>query len=283
MHNNLPTWFEKTTNQLPSSNYLRVNHHKVNYLSWGKPDKPWLIFIHGGFANAHWYAHIAPLFTDDFYVISLNLSGHGDSDWKESYILSDFISEIQCLANQSLTTPYHIVAHSFGARLAFMYSKIQKNPPKSLVMLDPPDLSTDPQKVNFDLPIKRKIKHYPLKETLISRFKIIPPQPISNDFILKFIANQSIVSTDQGYQWKSDPNFFSKIKIPKNPQSPENANPLLPSTIIYGQYSTITSAQCRSNIQKAHPHIKQVVLKNAYHALMIDQPLELVSLIKQNL
>ncbi|MEC8882721.1 MAG: alpha/beta hydrolase [Pseudomonadota bacterium] len=278
-----PHWFLETTAITPITHRFKIKDRHVAYLAWGNPNNPPLIFIHGGFANAHWFAHIAPLFMDDFYVISLNLAGHGDSDWKDSYQVDDFTSDVSELVHHLNAQPPSIIAHSFGARVAFLYSQLPQIKLKSLILLDPPDLSKEPTNPLNSTKKNRGAKFYSMQDTILKRFKLIPTQPIINDFISTFIAKHSITQTEQGYRWKVDPEFFSNIiLLPFSPVQP-SSHTKTPTTLIFGQHSAITTASVRSNIQKHYPYIQEVVLKNAHHALMIDQPLDLVSLIKQNL
>ena len=275
-----PQWFLKTTAITPTKHRFKIADRNVVYLAWGHPNNPPLIFIHGGFANAHWYAHIAPLLMDDFYVLSLNLAGHGDSDWKDTYQVDDFISDVSELIKHINAQPPSIVAHSFGARVAFSYSQLPQQKLKSLILLDPPDLTLEPTNPINPNKKSRGPKLYAKQDTILKRFKLIPTQPLVNDFILTFIAKHSITQTKQGYRWKADPEFFSKIILPPPPTSGLSALTTTPITLIYGQHSAITTAVTRSNIHKHYPNINQIMLPNAHHALMIDQPLDLVSLIK---
>src|SRR5687767_8764525 len=54
---------------------------KVHYLDWGGEGKPVFIMLHALGKSAHSYDHIAPLLTDDYRVIAMDMRGHGDSDW----------------------------------------------------------------------------------------------------------------------------------------------------------------------------------------------------------
>ena len=43
--------------------------------------RPKMVFIHGGAANAHWFDFVAGAFSTRYRVLSLDLRGHGDSEW----------------------------------------------------------------------------------------------------------------------------------------------------------------------------------------------------------
>lgn len=44
-----------------------------------------LVFVHGAAAQASWWDHVAPLLAADRRVTAIDLSGHGDSEWRPAY------------------------------------------------------------------------------------------------------------------------------------------------------------------------------------------------------
>ena len=78
-----PSWFTGALASRPRASTVDVDGCPIHYLSWGDPELPALLLIHGGAAHAHWWSHIAPAFLPDFRVVAIDLSGHGDSDRRE--------------------------------------------------------------------------------------------------------------------------------------------------------------------------------------------------------
>ena len=56
----------------------RVNGLKLAGLSWGDPSGRPLLALHGWLDNAASFSQLAPLLTD-FYVVAVDLTGHGQS------------------------------------------------------------------------------------------------------------------------------------------------------------------------------------------------------------
>ena len=80
-----PKWFQDALEQKPESQSIEVDGANISYLTWGKKENPGILFVHGGMAHAHWWSFIAPFFAKTHRVIAMNLSGMGDSDWRENY------------------------------------------------------------------------------------------------------------------------------------------------------------------------------------------------------
>lgn len=275
-----PLWFTEAICTRPSEHTLDHNGYRLSYLTWGSLANRPLILIHGGFANAYWYAHIAPLLLDQFFIIAINLSGHGKSDWKPAYSLSDYTDEIITVAQHALprnAPPPTLVAHSLGARIAYHYDQHPDTKTASLVLLDPPDLTQTPQTRPVN-PQRKLRKYHDTKCELVERFKLIPPQPVCNDYITKYIAHHSIQHASRGYCWQSDPLLFNKMST-RNPKPFCHKTTTTRTTLIYGQHSGISTPHNRTRIQTILPHIQSIPLPHAHHALMIDQPLQLSTLI----
>ncbi|GIS69240.1 MAG: hypothetical protein CM1200mP9_00610 [Gammaproteobacteria bacterium] len=58
-----------------------------------------------------------------------------------------------------------------------------------------------------------RAKAYPDRETAEARFRLYPPQPCANAFVLKYIAKQSVMRIDGGaWAWKFDEDLPGTLK-----------------------------------------------------------------------
>ena len=74
-----------------------------------------LVFVHGGGAHAHWWNHLAAAFADDFRVLALDLSGHGDSDHRDSYDIEQWTEEVIAVADAAgIAGQPVVIGHSMG-------------------------------------------------------------------------------------------------------------------------------------------------------------------------
>src|SRR5690606_13264894 len=101
----------------------RTSHHavtpdgvRIHYVCWNEHerDKPALLFVHGYRAHTHVWDFIAPFFTNQFRVVALDLSGMGDSDWRENYDYSIFKDDMLAVIDAAQLAPVTLVGHSFG-------------------------------------------------------------------------------------------------------------------------------------------------------------------------
>ena len=74
-----PGWFQRALAVPCTDNTVDVGGGPIHSLAWGPTGARGLVFVHGGGAHAHWWTHVAASFANEFRVIALDLSGHGDS------------------------------------------------------------------------------------------------------------------------------------------------------------------------------------------------------------
>ncbi|MBK5289616.1 MAG: alpha/beta fold hydrolase, partial [Acidimicrobiia bacterium] len=77
-----PAWFSRALSVPIERGTVDVDG-PINFLAWGTPGTRGLVFVHGGGAHAHWWTHVAAAFADEFRVVAVDLSGHGDSTHRD--------------------------------------------------------------------------------------------------------------------------------------------------------------------------------------------------------
>ena len=116
-----PSWFTGAIANRPSSRRVAVDGADVHYLAWGDPDLPCLLLLHGGAAHAHWWSFIAPQFTQHYYVVAPDLSGHGDSGRRPTYGMEQWADEVMAVAADAGARSHPIVVgHSMGGHVAIV-------------------------------------------------------------------------------------------------------------------------------------------------------------------
>ncbi len=128
----------------PTDEEVSVNGFKFHYLDWGNKHLPHLLFIHGFAQQAHSFDFAALGLRDRFHVISVDLRGHGDTDWSTdgSYLLSEYVADIALFVDALGLTDLSICGLSLGGRVAFVYAADHPSVVRSLVVVDAaPDLN----------------------------------------------------------------------------------------------------------------------------------------------
>lgn len=104
------------------SNTLPTGEVDLHYQSVGKGES--VVLIHGLGANlAFWFLSAVRVLAVNYRVITYDLRGHGKSSMPpQGYRLDDMIVDLSSLLDHLQIERCHIVGHSFGARIALLYS-----------------------------------------------------------------------------------------------------------------------------------------------------------------
>ena len=276
-------WFNESLLIEPVSKQIEVHEKTINYLVWGEESKPGLFFIHGYSAHAHWWDFVAPAFIEKFCVVAIDLSGSGDSDHREVYSQEIFADEIKAVCEDMNWKQADFVAHSMGGSISLNATSIYPELFKSLTLLDsivvlPPDkvrgFSSNKSMIRADF-------IYDDKDAAIESFRLIPPQPCRNDYLLKHIASNSFKQRDDGWVLKSDG------KIMKSYKSKDLTDILMaikcPINIVYGLMSQIFTQEILDytlyvgNI----PEERVIGIPGTMHHLFVDDPLSVIGALKK--
>ena len=89
-----PAWFSAALAAPVQEGVITVDGASIAYRAWGDPDGRSIVLVHGGAAHSRWWDHIAPMLTDGWRVVAVDLSGHGDSDRRDRYSLDTWAREV---------------------------------------------------------------------------------------------------------------------------------------------------------------------------------------------
>ena len=276
-------WFEKTIQNKPESKFVNVDDADIHYLIWGDISKPGLFLIHGYSAHAHWWDFIAPHFLEDYCVVAIDLSGMGDSDHRGEYSQSKYSKEIKAVCDDVGWHSADFLAHSMGGPIAVKTASEFPDLFQSLFLLDsiivvPPDKT---RSFSGRGSMVRMDTTYDDLDTAIDSFRLIPPQPCNNDYLLKHIAKHSFKELGQRWILKSDG------KIMRTYQYEDLTDIFMglkcPIYLVYGLMSQIFSQEILEYTTYVAnlPEERVVGIPGAMHHLFIDQPVVFVEKIKE--
>ena len=97
---------------------------KLNYVCWGDEAKPPLVLIHGTRDHARSWDRLAAELVDRYWVVAVDLRGHGDSDWAigGDYSIIDYALDIHALSEHLGRESYTLIGHSLGGGVALEFA-----------------------------------------------------------------------------------------------------------------------------------------------------------------
>jgi pimeloyl-ACP methyl ester carboxylesterase len=288
-----PKWFVDAVAARYETTFIECEGARIHYQRWGDRSNPGLLLVHGNGAHAHWWDFIAPYLVDDYHVVAMTFSGMGDSDWRDSYTMDVFAREQVAVCEAAGLFAHAqkpiIVAHSFGGFVTILTGAEYGERFEGVVIVDTP--VNPPDTPRRGPPAVRGGKVYPTLEAALARFRLAPPQPCENHYIMDYIARWSLTKkplpdgpngekAGDGWSWKFDPSIWQRFKVSRPPQE------LLRETrcriaLFKGDKSSIweddVGDYMRGLLNRQVPFIE---IPEARHHVMLDQPLAFVSALR---
>jgi pimeloyl-ACP methyl ester carboxylesterase len=278
-----PGWFRWAMTQTPERGRLPVEGAEIEWLAWGRRGAPGLLLVAGNGAHAGWWRHIAPFLAKNYRVATLTWSGMGGSGWRHAYTPELFVEEAMAVAEQSGLfeggrTPV-MAGHSFGGIVTMLAAATMGERLRGAILIDA-RLRTR-SVWGADAEPQPAYRIYASREEAIVRFKLKPSQPQRNHFILDMIAGDALgAGTAGGWTWRADPNSRPKTELGTN------LNDLIgrarcPLMFIRGALSSTTAGEIWEEHKALAPDGTPFVeIPDAYHHVMIDQPIALIVAIR---
>ena len=277
-----PAWFARAVAAPFEERFVEVEGCPIHYLLWGQAGNPGLLLVHGGFAHAHWWDFIAPVFADHYRVAAIDLSGMGDSGYRPKYSGETYAKEVMAAsAGAGFGKAPVVVGHSFGGFVALKSGALYGEKLSGVVIVDfpirPPELQRDYEDRR---PQIRPKEIYPNRKAALERFRLIPAQPCENAFILEHIAARSLAKVNGGWSWKFDDQIFKGFEL-------GNLSEDLPKVtcelaFIYGERSALFPREIVDYMSKLlRGRAPLIAIPKVHHHLFLDQPLVLVNALQK--
>jgi pimeloyl-ACP methyl ester carboxylesterase len=281
-----PDWFVEHTGVRPVPLELSVDDATVRSLDW-RPvaqTRQTLLFVHGGAANAQWWAPLAPFFVRDGHrVVAMDLSGMGVSDWRGRYGVAQWARDVAAVGRATATTdhPVVLVGHSLGG-IVGAQAVTEGDTFARFVAVDSPVWNHAPAP---ESPVGDRAdapgRYYDDPEVPVGRFSLIPHQEVANRWYVRHVAWHGLTPTDAGWTWRFDRHIFDDARGANRMARFEGdlADARCPCAVVMGEESYLTPTALE-HVRSAGRRLPLVLVPRARHHVMLDEPLSLVSALR---
>ena len=280
MSTDLPTWFTTAIETPYDSRELEVEGTVVQYRAWGKAGDPVAVLIHGGAAHAGWWDHIGPHLTDDHRIVSVDLSGHGDSGRRDKYSLELWAAEVVAIAMAESVdgVPPVLFGHSMGGFVALTAARDYGTQLRAVAAIDSPvkQISPEARAWMAGNAEKLNLSVYPERETILSRFRTLPLDDSNIGYIHRYIAEGSIKEVEGGWTWKFDPGLFLSTRM-----EPEAlANAVCDVALVRGERGMATKDITETTRARLGRNVPVILIPDSGHHIMLDQPIAMIAVLQ---
>ncbi len=281
--NTIPDWFWQAVETEPETRSVEVDECDVVYRFYPAPGKPGMLLIHGMNAHSRWWDFIAPQLLDEYEVAAMDLTGMGDSDYRYDYEADTFAAEIKAVLDHAgFGDDATVVAHSFGGYMAVRAANLYPGRFSKLILVDSGIRHPDDPPPDRPMMGGGRAKVYPDKANALSRFRLQPPQPCENEYILQYIARNSLMPVDGGgWAWKFDEDLLNTMRDPER-QPADYEGLTLKLGLIYGDDSELFSQRTLDYMRELIPQeFPAYGIPDAQHHVFLDQPLAFIDTLRK--
>lgn len=206
----IPGWFIESLARVSSTHTIEVDGIGVHYVRWARPRAPRLVFVHGAGGHTHWWTHVAARFACDYDVLALDLSGHGESERRQRYSLTQWAAEVAAVAVAGRPAgPTVLVGHSMGGLVALAAAATHPDACAGLIVCD----TAVEEQVNLakQSQVTGSAPVYESLETAGANFRTVPRQPHYAKYVMDNVKAHSFTAVEGGYQSKADASIFQQV------------------------------------------------------------------------
>ena len=233
-------------------------------------NKPAIVLVHGFAANKENWVRFAAYLTDSFYVVAMDLPGHGDSvkDFNLTYDYKDQVGYVNEVVTHLKIDTFHMAGNSMGGAISALYAVSYPEQVKSLFLIDPAGIH------RYDCELTRRLPNgentlivacnddfYELMDFALEKKPYIP-WPITGVMAEKAVANAAInrkIFAD--FHGGQDASFDGEIqKI------------TAPTLILWGAEDRVIAVENAAVFNELIPDSQKMILEGVGHAPMIEVP-----------
>jgi pimeloyl-ACP methyl ester carboxylesterase len=274
-HHTSPLVSKHVLTPAPStSHFVEANGLKLHYLDYGTEGRPPVLFVHGGAAHAHWFDFVAPRFTPDFHMRSLDLRGHGDSAWADPpvYSFALYASDLAAVVEALDLRDFALVGHSMGGMVSLLYAATYPGRVAKLVVVDSRMLMPLNRVGAMREAGTRSAKTYASQAELISRYRLEPPgtHTPAPEIIHHMAVHSGREKPDGTWQHKFDRNLFAQFERVDGIPLWEKIR--IPALLMKGERSNRLGPEVLAMVKARAPQVELIEVPDADHHIMLDNP-----------
>lgn len=270
----IPAWYRDALAVVPEYGAVTVAGARVAYRAWGPVGAPGVVLVHGSAAHGGWWDHVAPQLDPARRVVAIDLSGHGASDRRPTYALTEWAREVKDVAEAAAARgPLVLVGHSMGAFVALLTPGAPGADVAGVLAVDPPVREIDSEVRAGRAALAAAVPPvYPTAADAAARWRPRPTQHVL-PFVRAHIAASSVGPVAGGWSWRFDPRSFDRPDI-----EPDDWEALdCDVTVLRAEHGMLSSAMADRLVDRLGPRARRLDVEGAGHHVMLDHPRALVS------
>jgi pimeloyl-ACP methyl ester carboxylesterase len=246
--------------------------------AWGGEAAQPVVLLHGGGQTRHaWGGTARALAEDGWGAVSVDLRGHGESDWAPDgdYAFERFAADVAVLA-RSFATPPVLVGASLGGIASLMAVGLLGAPARALVLVDvAPRIEAAGAERIMEFMTAKPEGFASLEEAADAVAGYLPHRERPRD--LGGLAKNLRRGEDGRWRWHWDPRFMRREKL--RVEAPDFSGQMddaaralrIPTLLVRGRLSDLLSEEGARHFLELVPHARFADVTGAGHMVAGDR------------
>jgi len=262
---------------LPDAHDVVLRRMRFHYLDWGSPDRPPIVFLHGGGLNAHTWDLVCLSLRRERHCLALDQRGHGDSEWSPvmDYTTESMVGDLEAFVDHLGLERFVLVGMSLGGVNALAWAGRHSARLAGLVIVDVgPEIRTaGVEKIRAFTSEQKPIESI---DEVIERALAFNPR--RDPRLLRLSLRHNLRQTPKGdWMWKYDQRHRGRVE----PGAYEHRRALLwdaaskvtcPTLVVRGAQSDVFHDEDAERLAAALARGRWVRVENAGHTVQGDNP-----------
>lgn len=246
--------------------------------AWGDPSAPPVVFLHGGGQTRHaWGDTARELAGRGWYALSLDLRGHGESDWSAqgAYRLDDFVGDLRAVLAR-LGRPAILVGASLGGMTALAAAGEEpRGDVRALVLVDiAPRMERSGALRIVSFMLSRPDGFASLEEAADAVAAYQPHRERPSD--TRGLEKNLRRGPDGRWRWHWDPRFLNGVGAPHAGERPTRLDDAaralsVPTLLVRGRLSDLLSEEGARHFLDLVSHARFTDVSGAGHMVAGDK------------
>ena len=219
--------------------------------------------------------------TSDYHVRSIDLRGHGDSEWIDppAYLYKDYAADLDEAARKLDLRDFVLIGHSMGGTVSLLYAATYPGRVKALVVVDSTvNLSPDRIAALRDVG-SRSGRSYASNEELVAKYRLRPGDSLATPDVVRHIASHSARQQPDGtWQHKFDRNVYATREV--SDMRPNWDRLRIPVLLVKAGMSDRLGAAVFADVKSRCPQAELVEVSNSHHHVTLDNPREFIEKVR---
>jgi pimeloyl-ACP methyl ester carboxylesterase len=201
---------------------LSIPGFSIACKTWGSPNKPPILALHGWLDNVNSFTYLAPYLENDFHFIAVDLPGHGHSSHLPAgcnYHFFDGIFIVLEIIKALELDKVHLLGHSMGACLASLVGGVAPERFLSLSLIEGLGPFSHPAETACQQ--LREYAHFLNQTNKASKgYDHLNSAALARAFkgyvsldIAKVLCERSLIEKQGMFYWRHDPRLFIRSPL----------------------------------------------------------------------